>query len=132
MIKKEKTRDIKLYQLHMNEHLFKNKNTKVSQVIFSIRFQTLDLKTWGPWQYENYLCVKCGKSAETMDYVVTCVEYGKYIEYSWKAILEDNIEKQKYIARFISVRHTERKKIIEKQEGDQASNSGSYAAERTL
>ena len=130
--RKEKTRDIKFYQLQMNEYLFQNENTNISQVIFSIRSKTLDLKTWRPWQYKNDLCVKCGKSPETMDHFVSCVAYGKEIEYSWTYILEDDTEKQKYIAKFISVRHNERKKIIEKQEGGQASNSGSYASEGTL
>ena len=81
---------------------------------------------------KNYLCVKCGKNSDTMDHFVSCVAYGKEIEYSWTYILEDDTEKQKYIAKFISVRHNERKKIIEKQEGGQASNSGSYASEGTL
>ena len=41
----------------------------------------------------------------------------KEIEYSWKDILEDDKEKQKYIARLINVRHNDKNFFIEKQEG---------------
>ena len=75
--------------------IFQNENTKQFQVIFSIRSKTIDLKTWRPWQYENNLCVKCGQSSETMDHFVSCLAYGKEIEYIWKDILEDDKEKQK-------------------------------------
>ena len=112
--------------------MFRNEKTKLSKIIFSIRSKTFDLKEWRPWQYTDNLCVKCEIYTETMHHFVTCEKYGKQIEISWRDILEDDTEKQKYIAKFISVRHNERKKIIEKQEGGQASNSGSYAVERTL
>ena len=74
----------------MNEYLFQNLNTYISQVILSIRSKNLDLNTWSPWQYENNQFVKCGISLETLDHFVTCVVYWEKCEYSWKDILEDD------------------------------------------
>ena len=116
----------------MSEYLFHNKNTKISRIVFSIRSKTFYIKVWRPWNYSNDLCVKCDKCQETMDHFVTCVEYGKEIEISWKDILEEGTEKQIAIAQFIDVRYNVRKKILEKQEGGQAFNSGGCAPEWTL
>ena len=129
---KDRTKDIKFYELRMSEYIFENKNTKISQVIFSIRSKTFDIKVWRPWKYSNDLCVKCEKYQETMEHFVTCVEYGKEIEIGWKDILEEDTEKQIAIAQFIDVRYNVRKKILEKQEGGQASDTGSYAPGGTL
>ena len=67
-----------------------------------------------------------------MDHFVTCEKYGKQIEISWRDILEDDIEKQLAIAKFVDVRQCVRKKILDKQEGGQTSNSGSYALQGPL
>ena len=58
---------------------FKMKIQNFLKHFFSIGSKNLGLKTWRPWQYKNYLCVKWGKSSENMDCFVTCVAYGKEI-----------------------------------------------------
>ena len=63
---------------------------------------------------------------------LTCFEYGKNNNICCTDIFEDDTDKQKAIAQFIDVRYNVRKKILEKQEGGQASNSGSYASGWTL
>ena len=129
---KEKTKEIQFYELKMSGYLFRNEKTKLSKIIFSIRSKTFDLKEWRPWQYADNLCVKCEIYPETMDHFVTCGKYGKQIEVSWRDILEDDTEKQIAIANFVDVRQCVRKKILDKQEGGQTSNSGSYALQGPL
>ena len=91
-------------------------------MIFSIRSQTLDIKEWKPWKYEDNLCIKCSIFAETMDHFVSCVSYEKETETNWRDIFEDNIKRQKQIGRFVQKRYTLRQDIIDKQEAGQTSN----------
>ena len=117
----------------MSDYLAENKNTNITQIIFSTRSQTLDIKVWRPWKYSNDLGVKCKLHQETMIHFVTCIEYGEQINRNWKDIFEYDTEKQNYIGKFIYERHTIRKAILERKKKDgQASDSGSYTPGGTL
>ena len=109
----------------MSPYLVSNKRTELSKIIFKIRSQTLDIKQWQPWKYQNYLCVKCEKYTETMDHFVNCEEYGDKIDINWRDIKQNKKEIQIKIGEFIEKRHRKRQEIIEKQEDGQASDSGS-------
>ena len=103
----------------MRDYLLENENCSSSKNIFSIRSQTLDIKEWKPWNYEDNLCVKCSIFAETMDHFVTCESYEENTEKNWREIFQDNVERQKEIGRFIEKRFNRRKVILEKQEAGQ-------------
>ena len=109
----------------MSPYLFENLRTSLSKIIFKIRSQTLDIKDWQPWKYQNNLCVKCEKWPETMDHFVNCLDYGDQIDLNWREINQNEIEIQIKIGQFIEKRHRIRQTIIEKQEDGQASDSGS-------
>ena len=67
-----------------------------------------------------------------MDHFVSCVKYGEQIKGNWKDIFEYDTEKLNYIGNFIYEWHTIRKANLEKQEDDQASDSGFYTPGGTL
>ena len=92
---------------------------KIYLGIFGTRSTTLELKTLKAWKYENNLYGKCGKSSETMDHFVTCVAYGREIEYSLNDILEDDKEQKKCIARSVYGIVNESKKLIENKRATQ-------------
>ena len=73
-------------ELKMSDYLWENKIKYLSQIIFSVRSQTLDWKEWKPWKYEDDLCLKCQVYAETMDHFMVCAEHGKKTELNWKNI----------------------------------------------
>ena len=118
---KEKTKNITFENLNMSKYLWENENRGLSQTIFSIRSQTLDIKEWQPWKYLDNLCVKCELYAETMDHFVVCKAYGIETEKSWKDIFENNVERQKEIGRFIKQRHKRRQESIDEKEAGQTS-----------
>ena len=41
----------------MKNYLLENKNCSLSKIIFNIRSQTLAIKEWKPWNYEDNICV---------------------------------------------------------------------------
>ena len=41
-----------------------NKNILLSQISFSVRSGTMDIKSWNKWKYQDMLCVICAKSEE--------------------------------------------------------------------
>ena len=47
---KEKTKNITFENLNMSKYLWENENRGLSQMIFSIRSQTLYIKEWQPWK----------------------------------------------------------------------------------
>ena len=73
---KDRTKHIIFKELKMSDYLHENKNRYLSQIIFSVRSQTLNIKEWKPWNYHDNLCVKCKIYAETMDHFVVCSSYG--------------------------------------------------------
>ena len=47
----EKTRDIHFKESKASDYLKDNRNTTITKIIFSLRSETLDIKTWQPWRY---------------------------------------------------------------------------------
>ena len=81
-----------------------HKKTSTSKIIFSVRSNTLDIKTCNPWKYTNQLCVLCSKPSKTMDHLISC---GKY-EDRPNNILSDNYEDRLVTGSFIEKRHKRR------------------------
>jgi hypothetical protein len=101
---------------------------KEHQLIFQIRSQTLDLKSWQPWKYTDKTSVKCGKSDETMSHFAICEEYTSELIYNWWDIKQSDTERQKEIAKLVEKRVKARQTIVDSQHEDgQASNTGSNA-----
>ena len=72
---KEKTKEIQFEELKLSSYLADNERTSLSQIVFSIRSKTLDIKEYQPWRYENNLCIACGITSETMNHFVLCNSY---------------------------------------------------------
>ena len=66
--KENNNKDIILESLDMSSYLKTNKRKSLSQIIFSIRSRTLNIKEFQPWHYEYNLCVRCKTYAETMQH----------------------------------------------------------------
>jgi hypothetical protein len=79
--KQSKICDIKYNSLEIQEYFMKeNKNTEISQVIFKLRGNTLDIKTQKKWKYEDDLCVGCGERSENSSYNINSVDISDIIE----------------------------------------------------
>ena len=50
----------------MSKYLFENRNKILSQILFSVRSQTLDIKESHKWNYKDDVCVMCNKELEDM------------------------------------------------------------------
>ena len=99
--KKVKTRDIHFSGLEMSIYLAENERTLLSKLIFQIRSQTMDMKTWQPWKYRDKTCVKCEKTDETMSLISICSAYTSEKITSWWEIKQNNTERKKEIARLV-------------------------------
>ena len=69
---KTKTKDITYEDVELSDYLKENENTTLSNIIFSVRSGTLDIKQWNSWSYENNLCLMCELKEETMDHFLIC------------------------------------------------------------
>ena len=108
----------------MTPYLMENERKSLSTIIFSIRSETLQIKEFHPWKYEDDdLCIKCQKYQETMDHFATCVEYDTEIEPNWRDIKLNDIIRQKEIGKIIEKRVDIRESIIKKLEDGQASST---------
>ena len=118
--KLDKTKHIDFKELKMSEYLIKNKESSLTQIIFSIRSGTLDIKSWNPWKYDDILCVGCGKEEENMTHFMSCMTYGEDSQCThWQDIWIDNCDIQYDIA-FRARRRLElRDRIIEADEAGQ-------------
>ena len=85
---KEKTKHIKFKTLKLSEYLRTNKNTNISNIIFSLRSGGLDIKTWNKWKYDDNLCVMCENKEENMDHLMECLEYGETKDFVWREVFE--------------------------------------------
>ena len=71
----------------------------MSQVVFSVRSGTFDIKVWNEWKYDNLNCVMCDLCEESFQHFMSCLSYGNYdLDLNWKEIFEDDPEKQNRIA----------------------------------
>ena len=109
----------------MSEYLEENNRTLLSNIIFSIRSRTLDIKNWQPWKYSDLLCVKCELYPETIEHFVKCIVYGNPLDTNWTDILENDVKKQTKVGLFIENRYKMREKIIKQQEDGRTSTLGS-------
>ena len=90
--RKEKTKDIQFEKLEMSPYLLDNERKSLSTTIFSIRSETLQIKEFHRWKYEdNDICGKCYRFLKTMDHFATCAEYEAEIEPNWRDIMKNNI-----------------------------------------
>ena len=46
----------------------KNEINEFSNLIFSVRPRSLDVKEWLPWNYADNICIACKRCEETMKY----------------------------------------------------------------
>ena len=118
---KENTRDIIFQSLDMSSYLKTNKRKSVSEIIFSIRSRTLNIKEFQPWNYEDNQCVQCEIYAETMEHFCTCSAYKTETEEQWKDILIDNPERQFEIAKIVEKGLKIRQSTLDKEEDGLAS-----------
>ena len=122
--RKEKTKDIQFEKLEMSPYLLENENKSLSTTIFSIRSQTLQIKEFHPWKYEDDdICIKCSKFPETMDHFATCAEYEAEIELNWRDIKKNDINRHKEIGKIIQKRIAIRESTLKKIEDGQASST---------
>ena len=88
---KTKTKDITYEDVELSDYLKENENTTLSNIIFSVRSGTLDIKQWNSWSYENNLCLMCELKEETMDHFLICQAYGtKTEDLKWKDIYKND------------------------------------------
>ena len=98
-----------------------------------MRSQTLQIKEFHPWKYEdNDMCIKCHKFQETMDHFATCAEYDTEIEPNWRDIKKNDIKRQKEIGNIIQKRIAIRESILKKIEDGQASSSSGSTCSNLL
>ena len=95
---KSKTKHIQFDQLSMSKYLENNENTLLSQIIFSVRSGTMDIKSWNEWNYQNILCVMCEKSEENNNHFMTCALYGEEMDTPLEEIFGNEVDKQCVIA----------------------------------
>ena len=113
----ENTKDIIFRELRMSDYLIDNRNTTLSKIIFNLRSQTFDVKTWQPWKYFDNLCVLCEIKEETMDHFLSCKTYENIPqELDWKEIKGSCVERQFEIAAIVRARQKKRKETIESYE----------------
>ena len=110
---KSKTKHIQFDQLSMSKYLENNENTLLSQIIFSVRSGTMDIKSWNEWNYQNILCVMCEKSEENINHFMTCTLYGEEIETPLEEIFGNEVDKQCLIAIEIKRRQQMRNSKLE-------------------
>ena len=63
---KKTKKHMKFEEFKISDYLIKNKSTKLSKIIFSIRSQTFDIKTWKQWKYYDNASVACNMNEENM------------------------------------------------------------------
>ena len=122
-LKKVNTKDLSFQSLNMSGYLKNNKGKSVSEIIFSIRARTLNIKEFQPWNYEDNLCVQCKNFAETMEHFCRCSAYNSETEETWTDIFIDNSERQFEIAEIVEKRLKIRQSILDKEEDGLASTN---------
>ena len=111
----------------MSNYLIENRNVLISNIIFSIRSKTLDIKEYQPWKYENDLSVMCCLFIETMDHFMTCVTYKNKPCKDWWKIFENDTQVQFEVGCLVKKRFLERETELDKIGVGWALNSNSIA-----
>ena len=60
----------------MREYIKKNRSYQIMKVTFAMRSQTLDMKVWHDWKYDDNACVACNLHGENMEHFLSCEAYG--------------------------------------------------------
>ena len=93
----------------MRRYLSENKNSKVSKIIFNIRAETLDIKTWNQWNYDDNLCIMCNVKEENIEHFMECKSYNTE-KIMFEKIHSNDGESQFLIGEQAYERHKIRKK----------------------
>ena len=112
-----KVGNIQYEKLEMQQYLYENTKTNISQFIAKARAKTLDIKTHKSWKYDDRACSGCDKREESGDEILTCEAFGQYGEnqvipaYSW--FYENKTSDMIYCAKVMMERMKMRKRILE-------------------
>ena len=89
----------------MNDYIKKNRSSQITNIIFAMRAQTLYIKVWHDWKYEDNACVACILHEENIEHFSICEAYENCAqERNWKEILETNPDQQYYIRKIAQKR----------------------------
>ena len=100
----------------MNDYIKKNRSSHITKIIFAMRSQTLYIKIWHDWKYEDNACVACNLHEENIEHFLICEAYENCAQESkWKDILETNPYQQFYIGKIAQKRMKHRQKLLEKR-----------------
>ena len=75
-------------------HVYQCSLFTYTHILFQPRSQTLDIKEWQPWKYEDNMSFKCSVFAETMDHFLSSSGYGTETQKDWRDIFDNDCEKQ--------------------------------------
>ena len=79
-----------------------------------MRSQTIYIKVWHDWKYEDNACVACNLHEENIEHFLICEAYENCAqERNWKEILENNPDQQFYIGKIAQKRMKHRQKLPE-------------------
>ena len=112
-----KVGNIQYEKLEMQQYLYENTKTNISQFIAKARAKTLDIKTHKSWKYDDRACSGCDKREESGDEILTCEAFGQYGEnqvipaYSW--FHENKTSDMIYCSKVMMERMKMRKRILE-------------------
>ena len=82
-----------------------------------MRSQTLDIKVWHDWKYEDNACVACNLHEENIEHFLICEAYENCAqERNWKDILENNADRQLDIAQVAQKKIKVRQRLLESEE----------------
>ena len=108
---------IEFDELKLSNYLHDNRDIKLSNIIFSVRSKTPDLKTLQPWKYFDNLCVLCENKAETISHFMSCNSHkNRAPRLHWETINGNNQDEQFEIALNVKKRVKVRNMRIENYE----------------
>ena len=100
----------------MSNDLLENRSTAMSNIIFSMRSKTLDIKEYQPWKYENDHSVLCGLQSKTMQNFMTCLAYENKTCEDWWKIYENDAQVHFEVTSVVEKRLSERDIMLDKIE----------------
>ena len=116
----KKAKRLNYYDLKMQDYLVSGLcNKKMAKLIFKARTETLDLKSYKKWKYDDILCVACKEKEETGEEILKCNILNKEnkddyenISYDW--FYSNEIEKLVFAGKLLQRNLKEREKIVGK------------------
>ena len=116
----KKAKRLNYYNLKMQDYLVSGLcNKKMAKIIFKARTETLDLKSYKKWKFEDILCVACKEKEETGEEILKCKILNKENKDDYENILydwfyTDEIEKLVVAGKLLQRNLQEREKIVGK------------------